>query len=74
MIEENYGGKPPLGFSNRPKTLEVLGFMERGGFSDKEAVKVKFQNMLVQARQAVKMPGVSDLDRVWLAIKGGSIR
>lgn len=74
LIENNHGSKAPQGYSNRPKTLEVIGFMERAGFKDKESVKRKFSDLLVQARQCVQLQGISDLDRVWMAIKQGSVR
>lgn len=74
MIESSFGGKPPPGCSNTPKALEIARFMERGGFKDTDDAKRKFSELLMQARQMIQLPDISELDRVWMALKRGCLR
>lgn len=74
LIQRQLGGYAPQGHSNGWKVEAIADFLTKKGAETPELIQAKLRGMLVDARARVKTRGLSDLDRVFLLVKGGQVR
>ncbi len=75
IVKRTLQHSAPPGYTNDPKVRVIVDkIMHQKGITDPQTVQRVVRNFSQQARQSIRMRNISELDRVYLAIRQGVLR